>query len=150
LLALVDHLDDVPTKLRLHWRLRALPLFHREYRLRELWHHLSGREIAKVAAVLLRRGIGRLLLGYGREIGPARQLLDDVLGLILGRHEDMRGTDLRLRRLLRHELCIAGLDRILRHQALEMPADDDLLDYLAGELLDPRLHLGIILQILLA
>src|SRR5215470_6977907 len=68
LLALVDHFDDVPAELRLHGHLRVFALFHCEYRLRELRHHLGSREITEVAAVLLGRRIGRLLLGYCGEI----------------------------------------------------------------------------------
>ena len=103
-LALVLDLDDMPAELALH-RIGNLACLEFERDLRELRHHLLLGEVAKVAAIRGAR-ILRLLLGEFGEIAALLQLLDDLLGFILGLDQDMPCADFLVAAHLRRGVVI--------------------------------------------
>src|SRR5262245_55917423 len=92
--AVVDA-DDVPAELALE-RLADLALLQFEGRLLELRHHLPAREEAEFAALVLRARVLGMLLGQLRKIGPVRQLLVEIAGLVLAVDQNMAGAHLLL------------------------------------------------------
>lgn len=81
-------------ELRLH-RLRDLADVEGEGSILERLQHLAAGEEAEVAALGI--GVFRLLLGNGGEVLALLQPLGDLLGLGLGRHQDMAGVHFLLR-----------------------------------------------------
>ena len=72
----------------------------------EFRHHIAIAEITEVPAVAGRR-IGGFLLGQLGEIGAALKLFDDCLGLVLGLHQDVAGSQLLARRHFRDLVGVA-------------------------------------------
>src|SRR5208282_631343 len=83
-------LDHVPAELGLDRRLRVLTHLEREGGIRELGHHVAALDEAEIAA-FGRGGTARALLRELGEIGPALELLDHRLGLVLAFHENVAG-----------------------------------------------------------
>ena len=90
-------LDDMPAELALD-RVGDLPRLHLERRLGEFRHHLVAREPAEISAFA-----ARIFGQLSRHLGEILAALDPrqrLLGVFLGRQQNMAGVNFRLRRLL--------------------------------------------------
>jgi hypothetical protein len=120
-------------------RLRDHVLLDREGDLLELRHEpaLDRRARRELAAVLGRRGVGRVLLGERGELARVRlQLRVDLVGLLLRLDEDVADVAalrLRRRRVLLLVLVVVALDLVVR--------DLDILGDLLEDLLADQLEL---------
>lgn len=117
--ALIFDLDDVEAEIGLHRRLGISALLKREGCVFEFLDHAAAREITEIAAFRLVR-IGGLFLGEFGEILAGVELLDDVLGFVLGLDEDMTGVDFFLLRQGGDFLVVAGLDFVRRYDVDDM------------------------------
>ncbi len=111
--ALLLELDDVPAELGLHRLVGDLPGLQRERGGGEGRHHLVLLEPAEIAA-LGRAGVLAVLLRERGEIRALLQFGDDLLGLVLGGHQDVARVHLLLARLAGDVLVVAGTDRLPR------------------------------------
>ena len=138
--ALLFELDDVPAELGLHRRLGDGAGLQGESGRFEGRHHLAAAEEAEVAAVLAARVLR--LLGELLEGGAALQVGDDLLGRLLGVHQDVAGMQLLLRLELGKDQRLVALRQVLGRQGV----DDGLLDIGVAQRLHPQ-ELQLVLEI---
>ena len=95
-----------------------------ERHLGELRHHLVLGEIAEVAALRRRAGILRLFLGDGFEVGALLEVGRNLLGLILGRHQDVVRAHLFVAAHLLDRVVVDLLHRLIGTAALPSDLQD--------------------------
>ena len=88
------NLDDVPAERRLHRR-RNRTDRQRERRGLERRHHLARAEEPELSALVLGRGVGRVLLGEIGEVAAGFQLALDHVGRLFVGDEDVARAHLR-------------------------------------------------------
>ena len=145
--ALVLDLDNVPAELRLH-RVRQLPRIHLESDIGEFRHHLILGEEAEVAALGRARILG-FLLGEGREIGAALELIEDGLRLVLVLDQDVARVHLLLAAHGLHGVIVGLVQGIVGESGLGLVLQLVPHQKLVAQERQPSLELGSVGELLL-